>query len=88
MSEPLTPLLGQGRQCRGECVLLGHTAPEDVLGCLSSRPSTKRRQAKGDARRIRRLAHPVTLAPPTQRCDRIGTDRHTHVSKSYGRGDP
>jgi len=30
----------------------------------------------------------VALAHPEQRFDRIGTDRHAHLSESSGRGDP
>jgi hypothetical protein len=86
--EHLAPLLGQGRQCCGAFVLPGHTDSEDLLGFLPSRPPTKRRQAQGDARRIRRLAYPVTLAHPEQRFDRIGTDRYAPLSESSGRGDP
>ena len=82
VSEHLAPLLGQGRQCRGEFVLPGHTDPEDLLGFLPSRPPTQCRQAKGDARRIWRLAYPVTLAHPEQRFNRIGTDRHAYLREA------
>jgi len=80
--EHLTPLLGQGRACRSELVLSPHTDPQDLLGFLPSRRPAKRWQAKGDARRIGSLAHPVALAHPEKRFDRIGTDRHAHVSES------
>jgi hypothetical protein len=86
MRENLAPLLGQGRPCRSALVWSCHTDSQDLLGFLPRRCPAKRRHTQGDARHIRRLAHPVALAHPAPRFDRSGTDRHAHLSESSGRG--
>ena len=64
VSEYLAPLFRQGGEPSGELVLAGHTHLKDLLGFLPSRYPAKGRQAKGDARGILGLAHPVLLGHP------------------------
>lgn len=67
-------------------MLSGHADLKDLLGFLPCRRPAQGRQAKGDARGILRLAHPVLLGHPEKRCDGIGTDRYADVIEPEGRG--
>ena len=50
-----------------------------LLGFLPSGHTAQGRQAKRDASRILRLAHPVVLGHPEKRFDGIGADRQADV---------
>ncbi len=51
----------------------------NLSGFLASRHPAQRSQAKRDARRLLRLAHPVLLGHTDKRCDRIRTDRQSDL---------
>ena len=65
----------------------GHADREDLLGFLPRRRPAEGRQAKGDASRIQRLAHPMVFAHPKERFDEIGTDRHADMIEPKELGD-
>src|SRR6266404_1928677 len=70
--EHLATLLGQRGELSGELALPCHTDREDLLGFLPSRRPAEGRQAKGDASRILRLAHPMAFGHPKERFDGVG----------------
>ena len=84
----LASLCRQGGQTTGACVLSGHTDLKDLYGFLASRHPAQRRQAKRDARRLLRLAHPVWRGHTDKRCDRIRTDRPSDMSVTFLRSHP
>ncbi len=75
----LAPLLGQGGALSGELLLSRHTHLKHLLGFLPSGNAAEGRQAKRNAIRILRLAHPPKLGHAEQRFDRIGADRQADV---------
>ena len=81
MTEDLAPLLDKRGERRRALMLLGHADLQDLRGLLASRRPTKGGQAKGEASRIVDLAHPMAFAHAKERCDRIGPERHAHVSE-------
>ena len=75
VTQHLAPLLGQGDDLTGELLLPRHADLKHLLGFLPSGKTAQGRQAKRDASRILRLAHPVLLGHPEKRFDGIGADR-------------
>src|SRR5712691_7430130 len=80
--QDLATLLAPRGERSGAFVWPGHTDREDLLGFFPSRRPAEGRQAKGDARRILRVAHALALGHPKERCDRIGADRQADVIES------
>ena len=75
MAQHLAPMLGQRGQLPRDLVLSRPADPQPLLGFLLRRRPTEGRQAKGNASRLLRLAPPVALGHPEERCHRIGADR-------------
>src|SRR5437763_9830737 len=84
----LASLLGQGDQWSSELLVSRHADLKHLLGFVASRHTAQGRQAKGDATRIRSLAHPMALGHAEKRFDGIGADRQAEVIEPEGLGGP
>src|SRR6266571_9482469 len=75
----LAPLLGQGNDLTCDLLLPRHADVKHLLGFLPRGKTAEGRQAKRDASRILRFAHPVVLGHPEKRGDGIGADRQANL---------
>ncbi len=75
----LAPLLGQRGELIGAFLLFRHTHLKHLLGFLPSGNTAEGRQAKRNAMRILRLAHPPKLGHAEQRFERIGADQQAEA---------
>src|SRR5712691_2737681 len=82
----LAPLRAQGGAWSGALVLPCHTHPTHLLGFLPRGNAAAGRQAQRHALRLLRLAHPMALGHPEERCDRIGAEWHAAVIEPQWRG--
>jgi hypothetical protein len=70
------------------CDLVGSrpTDSQHLRGFLARRHPTQGRQAKGEARRLLRLAHAMALGHPAECCDGIGADGQAALLEASGLG--